>query len=253
MDRNANFFAILLVMVGGLAAWASPSFGEAIYGIDAFTTSQSVSVLEGTATATTASAGAIGGYRTLSITSAGNPDVTSTLNVSSGTTNKINLSSPTDATASFEVIWGGANGTAGLGGIDITSGWPDLSGSSLQFKQRSADFASNFTWTFTDTTNKTASYTGTLPVKSSSTATTQFSIPFSSFTSQSSFNWTIINFIKLSGGNVLELDFSLTAPMQIVTVPEPSAYVMALVGAVAAFGVPRFVARTAAVRRRTTA
>lgn len=148
--------------------------------------------------------------------------------------NRLNLSSPTDATAAFEVIWGGADGTAGLGGIDITSGWPDLAGSSLQFKQRSADFASNFTWTFTDTANKTASYTSTLPVKSSSTAAAQFSIPFSSFTSQSGFNWTSINFIKLSGGGVLELDLSLTAPMQVATVPEPSTYALALVGAVAA-------------------
>lgn len=223
-----------LVLAIGVALWATPSFGEAIYGIDAFTTSQTVSVLEGSATNTTASAGAIGGYRTLSLTSVGNPDVGTTLNVSSGTTNRLNLSSPTDGTATFDVIWGGANGTAGLGGVDITSGWPDLTGSSLQFKQRSADFASDFTWTFTDTTNKTASYTGTLPVKSSSTAATQFSIPLSSFTSQSGFNWTSIDFIKLSGGNVLELDFSLTAPMQIVTVPEPSTYALVGVGAAVA-------------------
>ena len=109
----------------------------------------------------------------------------------------------------------------------------------MQFKQRSADFASNFTWTFTDTANKTSSYTGSLPVKSSSTAATQFSIPFSSFTSQSGFDWTSINFIKFSGGNVLELDVSLTAPMQIVTVPEPSTYALAVIGAAAALAVAR--------------
>jgi hypothetical protein len=214
--------------------WATPSFGEAILGIDAFTTSQAVSVFVGSGTNTVATAGAIGGYRTLTITSAGNADVSSTLNVSSGTTNRLNLSSPTDATASFAVIWGGANGTAGLGGVDLTSGWPDLAGSSLQFGQRSADFASNFTWTFTDTGNKTSSYTGTLPVKSSGTPVTQFSIPFSSFTSQSGFDWTSVDFIKLSGGNVLELDLSLTAPMQIATVPEPSAYALAAIGVAAA-------------------
>lgn len=229
--------AMLLVI--GFMPWASPCFGETIFGIDAFTTAQTVTVLEGTGTNTTASAGAIGGFRTLSLTSSGNSDVGTTLNVSSGTTNRLNLSSPTDATASFDVIWGGANGTAGLGGVDITSGWPDLSGSSLQFKQRSADFASNFTWTFTDTANKTASYTGVLPVKASATAATQFSIPLSSFTSQSGFNWTSINFIKLSGGGVLELDFSLTAPMLIATVPEPSTYAMALAGAAAALVMAR--------------
>jgi|LakMenEpi03Aug12_release.lakeMendotaPanAssembly.Ray.scaffolds.fasta_scaffold23692_4 hypothetical protein len=229
--------AMMLVIC--FAPWATPSFGEAILGIDAFTTSQSVSVFEGSGTNTVATAGAIGGYRTLTITSAGNADVSSTLNVSSGTTNRLNLSSPTDATATFDVLWGGANGTAGLGGVDLTSGWPDLNGSSLQFKQRSADFASNFTWTFTDTANKTSSYTGSLPVKSSSTAATQFSIPFSSFTSQSGFDWTSINFIKFSGGNVLELDVSLTAPMQIVTVPEPSTYALAVIGAAAALAVAR--------------
>jgi hypothetical protein len=112
--------AMMLVIC--FAPWATPSFGEAILGIDAFTTSQSVSVFEGSGTNTVATAGAIGGYRTLTITSAGNADVSSTLNVSSGTTNRLNLSSPTDATATFDVLWGGANGTAGLGGVDLTSG-----------------------------------------------------------------------------------------------------------------------------------
>ena len=228
--------AMMLVIC--FAPCATPSFG-AILSIDAFTTSQSVSVFEGSGTNTVATAGAIGGFRTLRITSVGSPDVSSTLNVSSGTTNRLNLSSPTDATATFDVIWGGASGTAGLGGVDVTSGWPDLAGSSLQFKQRSADLESNFTWAFTDTANKTSSYTGTLPVKSSSTAATQFSIPFSSFTSQSGFDWTSINFIKLSGGNVLELDVSLTAPVQIVTVPEPSAYTLAVIGMAAAAAMAR--------------
>jgi len=45
-------------------------------------------------------------------------------------------------------------------------------------------------------------------------------------------------------------DFTLAS---IQVVPEPSSYALAIIGAVAAFGVPRFVARTAAVRRRTTA
>lgn len=68
-----------LVIMTFLTPWVTPSFGEAIYGIDAFTTSQTVSVFEGSATNTTATAGAIGGYRTLKITSAGNADVGSTL------------------------------------------------------------------------------------------------------------------------------------------------------------------------------
>ena len=220
-----SVFALICFM-----PWATSSFAEAILGIDALTTSQAVSVFAGTQTNTTPAPGAIGGYRTMKILSGGNPDVTSTLNVSSGTTNLLNLSSPTNATVSFEVIWGGANGTAGLGGVDITSGWPDLAGSALQFKQRSADFASNFTWTFTDTATKTSSYTGVLPVKSNSTAATQFTIPFSSFASQSGFEWTSINFIRLVGGNVVELDFSLTAPMQIVTVPEPGTVVLGAIG-----------------------
>jgi len=227
--------AMMLVIC--FAPWATPSFGEAILVIDPLTTLQSVTVFSGTTTDTTAAAGAIGGFRTLSITGS---DLESSSNLlASASTNRLNLSTPTGATSSFDVIWGGANGTAGLGGVDLTSGWPDLAGSSLQFKQRSADFASNFTWTFTDTANKTSSYTGTLPVKSSATAAAQFSIPFSSFTSQSGFNWTSINFIKFSGGNVLELDVSLTAPMQIVTVPEPSAYALAAIGAAAAFVMAR--------------
>jgi len=227
--------AMMLVIC--FAPWATPSFGEAILVIDPLTTLQSVTVFSGTTTDTTAAAGAIGGFRTLSIT--GNNVEASSQLIASAISNSLNLSTPTLATASFDVIWGGANGTTGLGGVDLTSGWPDLAGSSLQFGHRSADFASNFTWTFTDTGNKTSSYTGTLPIKSSGTPVTQFSIPFSSFTSQSGFDWTSINFIKLSGGNVPELDLSLTAPMQIVTVPEPSAYALAVVGAAATFVMAR--------------
>lgn len=230
---------LAMVFFLGIIPGSTRSFGDTILGIDAFTSSQTLSVFEGSGTNTVSSAGAIGGYRTLRLTSSGNPDVATTLNVSSGTTNRLNLSSPTDATASFDVIWGGASGTSGLGGIDITSGNSNLSESSLRFKQRSADFASNFTWTFTDTANKTASYSAALPVKSSATAASQFSILLSSFTSQSGFNWSSINYIGLAGGNVLELDLSLTAPMQIVTVPEPSAYALAVVGAVATCAMAR--------------
>jgi hypothetical protein len=187
-------------------------------------------VITGAATNTVAAAGAIGGYRTMVLTATDNEnELPISLNVSA-TTKRLILSTPSSATASFSVTWGGLGGTNGLGGVDLIAGNPSPLQSNMKFSLRSADFSSSFTWTFIDTASQTASYTGTFPVETSTAPDLAYNIALSSFTG--AINWNSINFITLSGGGVAELDLSMSAPFTMETtkmapVPEPGTWAAA--------------------------
>lgn len=194
--------------------------------IDNYTTNQTVSVNgEGTASQTIASAGSIGGYRTMTLTTSGNTNnsVSTSVAVSS---NRLSLSTPPDATANFTVSWAGATGT-GFGATDLTP-YEELSLHKLKFALRSADATSNFTWTFEDISGNSASYTGNFPVESSSLPNLQYEINFADFVNSGSVNWNAINKISLSGGGTPELDVSLIGGL--TAVPEPTTALLSALG-----------------------
>jgi len=209
--------------------------------IDSFTTAQTLSVVSGYGTSTIAAAGAIGGYRTFTLNVANTDEEPVTL-ISSTNSRRLNLNSPTGATADFTVTWGGLGGTNGLGGVDLLGGNPTASQSSLKFNLRSTDWPSTFTWSFTDTLSQTATYSGTFQQHAATSPQVAYDIALTSFTG--SINWKSINFITLSGGGVAELDLSLSAlnvPLSIQTtamapVPEPGTWAAAaLLAGVAGF------------------
>jgi len=199
--------------------------------IDAFVNGQSRQILDGTTSSTVVAAGAIGGYRTMTLTAA-NPDEfgnNTQLSVSPSL-NLLSLATPSGATANFTIKWGGLGGTNGLGGVDLIAGNSTPDQSNLKFNLKEADFSSSFSWTFTDTLAQTASYTGTFPVEPSSAPDLAFSIALSNFTG--AINWNSINFITFSGGGVANLDLVLSAPITMETtvmapVPEPGTWAAA--------------------------
>jgi len=197
--------------------------------IDSLTTAQTLQAENTTTTNTVTAPGAIGGFRTAVLFSAGNNQGEPTgIAVSTGT-QRMSLATPEGAISTFQLLWGGANGTAGLGGIDFGAGQPlDLLTSALSFSLRSTDQASDFTWTFTDTLNNSASYTGTFAVHSSASPPLNYNILLSSFSNSSAVNWNSIDFIVFSGGGVDGLDMSIPAPFGVVatTVPEPSTWLL---------------------------
>lgn len=156
MNKLLSPFAAIMLCVA-----ASAQAAIIFTGIDNFTTAQTITASANTTSSTVASAGAIGGYRTLTLTDVGDGEVSSSLNVSA-VNNRLNLSTAANSTSTFSVLWGGLDGTAGLGGVDLISGNLDLTQSSIELGLRSADFPSSFTWTFTDTLSNVASYTGVL-------------------------------------------------------------------------------------------
>ena len=213
-----------LVCAAGLSTMSNAA---SVTIIDNFTTSQSVVVNgAGNNTATVASAGSIGGYRTMTLTSSGNSDVQTSLSVSS-TTNRLALSTPVDATANFTVSWAGADGT-GFGATDLTP-YEELSLHKIKFALRSADFSSNFTWTFEDISGNSASYTGNFPAESATLPNLQYEINFTEFVNSGSpVDWNAINKISLSGGGTLEVDISLIGG--VTTVPEPTTALLSALG-----------------------
>ena len=176
--------------------------------IDNFSTGQTNAVLDTSVTNTVASLGAIGGFRTFILSSAGG-DFSTTLSVNP-TNQRLSLNTPTDAIPAFTVLYGGTNGTAGLGGIDLVSGNTDLSFSSLVFYLRASDATSTYFWAFTDTSNNTASYNGIFPIHSSSSPVITNSVSLSSMVNAGAVDWTSIDFISLTGGNVTAMDLSFT-------------------------------------------
>ena len=228
--RLASCLLPAFIMFGVQATHAS-----VITYIDLFTTSQFMSTNNATITNTVASAGALGGFRTMTLSTLGGdppelPPNTGT-SVSAGTS-RFTLSTPTEAVSSFELKWGGAGGTAGLGGVDLRGGIAatnfSLATSTVNFSLRSADQSSAFTWTFTDTFNNVASYVGNFPAHSSLNPAIPYAISLASFSGSGVVDWGSINFITLSGGG-LELDLSIPTPLAVTAqpIPEPGTWAAA--------------------------
>lgn len=219
---------LLVILTGGIVHAATVTNT-----IDGLTTLQSLSAENSSTNNTVASAAAIGGFRTVTLTSTGNdPGLPTTLSVSALNT-RMALSTPEGPTPTFQLLWGGADGTSGLGGINFGSGQPiDLFTSFLSFSLRSTDQPSNFTWDFTDTSNNTASYTGTFPAHSSASPPLSFNIRLNDFSNSGSINWSAIDFIAFSGGGVTGMDMSVPAPFQVIasTVPEPGTWALLVTG-----------------------
>jgi len=201
--------------------------------IDSFTLEQYLVVTNTTDTNTTSptNTSIIGGFRTMTLGSVGGTNTSglASLEVVSddGT---LTLTSGNAAKASFQITWGGLGGTNGLGGIQFGGGDPlDLSASFLSFSLQVADLPSAFTWSFTDISSVTATYTNSFPV---SVSPVPFSIPLASFTNANSINWNAINLISFSGGDVTALDLTIGAPIQVVasTVPEPGTFALLIAG-----------------------
>jgi hypothetical protein len=211
-----------------IAALSSLSHAASVIIIDNYTTGQTVVVNgEGTSNQTIASAGSIGGYRTMTLTSSGNDNINVGTSLAiNGTTNRLSLSSPSDATASFTVMWAGADGT-GFGATDFTP-YEELSLHKLKFALRSADFPSSFTWTFEDTSENSAFYTGNFLSHSSLSPNLPYEINFTEFTNSGSIDWNSINKISLSGGGILELDISMVGGL--TAVPEPTTALLSALG-----------------------
>lgn len=218
----------LLIVCGGITHAATVTNT-----IDGLTTFQSLSAENSSTNNTVASAAAIGGFRTVTLTSTGNdPGFPTTLSVSAANT-RMTLNTPEGPTPTFRMLWGGAGGTNGLGGINFGAGQPlDLFTSFLSFSLRSTDQESNFTWDFTDTNNTTASYTGTFPVHSSTNPPLSFNIRLNDFSNSASINWSAIDFISFSGGGATGMDMSIPAPFQVIgsSVPEPSTWMLLVTG-----------------------
>ena len=224
------------LVAAALALFIAPAAqANVVTYIDLFNTTQIISTNNATVTTTVASSGAIGGYRTMTLNTLGGdpPEAPPNSGISvSAATQRFTLSTPAEATTAFEIKWGGIGGTNGLGGYDFANGLPypiELVPSTLNFALRSADQPSSYTWTFTDTANNVASYTGSLPAKSSSSPALPYAISLASFTGAGSVDWNSINFITLAGGG-LELDLTLAGggiSMNVVAVPEPGTWASA--------------------------
>jgi len=192
---------------------------------------QLIATNNATVTNTVATTGAIGGFRTLSLnTSGGNPFFGPAILGVDSTANELLLSTPSGATSFFQATWGGAGGTAGLGGVDLTGGAANftLLNSFLNFTLTYTDQPNNFTWTVTDTSANVATYTSSFPTLVGTNPAIPYAISLAAFTGAGLVDWTSINFISLSGGGPVSLDLTLKGPVTLAAgVPEPGTWATA--------------------------
>jgi hypothetical protein len=226
----AFLFALLFLI--------APASRAGVVYIDQLKTMQTNTTYNSSATNTVAAAGAVGGFRTLVLTSINNDlnDESSRLRVltNAPTGARLVLASGSDATADFDLIWGGAGGTAGLGGIDFRDGITptefSLNKSTVNFNLLGSDSPNDITWTFTDTSANTATYTVNLQTNAPyPNPAIPYAISLASFTGANTINWSSINFITLSGGGVASLDMTLSSPLSVsaTTIPEPGTWAAA--------------------------
>ncbi len=228
--------SLLKIVVPLIALAAAPlSHGGVVTYIDLFNAppAQLIATNNATVTNTVSAANAIGGFRTLELsTSGGNPLFGPTILGVDGTAGDFLLSTPAGALSTFILKWGGANGTAGLGGVDLTGGFTNftLDTTLLNFELTYSDQPNNFTWTFTDTSANVATYTGSFPTLiNPPNPAIPYAISLASFTGGGIVDWTSINFITLSGGGLISLDMTLASPVSIAAgVPEPGTWAAAV-------------------------
>jgi hypothetical protein len=192
---------------------------------------QIVATNNATVSNTVASVGAIGGYRTLTLTtSGGNPFFGPVILGIDSSAQELLLNTPSSATSFYDVTWGGVGGTAGLGGVDLTGGATNftLNNSFLNFTLSFSDQPNNFTWTVTDTSSNVASYTASFPTLISPNPAIAYAVSLASFSGAGTVDWTSINFISLSGGGPISLDLTLASPITLAAgIPEPGTWATA--------------------------
>ena len=214
-----------------LLAVARPSDAAVVTYIDLLDTAQLLATNNASVTNTVAAPNAIGGFRTMMMTtSGGNPFFGPAIFGVDDTVQDILLSTPVGATSFYEIKWGGAGGTAGLGGVDFTGGITNftLNNSVVNFTLGYTDQPNNFTWTFTDTSSNVASYTASFPQLIPPNPAIDYAISLASFSGAGSVDWTSINFISLSGGGPISLDLTLNAPVSLAAgIPEPGTWAAA--------------------------
>ena len=226
--------AALTFIAALLFSGLPPAHAAVVTYIDLLTTTQTNTTYNSSVTNTVATAGAVGGFRTLTLTSTGNDinDETTTLRVMTNVAGggpRLVLGSGNDVTANFQMAWGGASGT-GFAPVDFTDALGtnlSLIKSTLNFSLRTADIASPYTWTFRDTNNVTATYASTFPVNA--TPSINYAISLADFANGGAIDWSSINFITLSGGGVPSLDLVLGAPFSVTAaaIPEPGTWAAA--------------------------
>jgi hypothetical protein len=195
---------------------------------------QIISTNNATVTNTVASTSAIGGFRTLEFdTKGGNLFLGPNILGVDGDNAQLLLSTPSVlATNSFVVKWGGADGISGFVPVDFMGGLGtnfSLVKSTLNFSLLAVDASSPFTWTFRDTNNTIASFSGTLPVNLPPNPAIPYAISLASFTGSGLIDWSSINFITLSGGGVAGLDLAISDPISVTAqpIPEPGTWAAA--------------------------
>jgi len=244
-------FSTLCAAAALFGASTIPSDASVVTYIDLLTTTQSISTSATnnySTTNSTVSTGlsSVGGFRTMTLTSTNNDinEVESTLrvmtNVAGGGPRMV-LGSGNDATANFEIAWGGATGT-GFAPVDFTGALGtnfSLATSTLNFSLRTADLVSPYTWTFRDTNNVTATYASTFPVNA--TPSIDYAISLASFANGGSIDWSSINFITLSGGGIPSLDLVLGKSFSVTAnpIPEPGTWAAAGLLVLTAFYIRR--------------
>ena len=207
--------------------------------IDLFTTTQTNTSFNSSTTNTISATEAVGDFRTLTLTSTDNDldGVESRFRVLTNAPAgpRLALTAGLDAVANYGVLWGGAGGTAGLGGVDFTGGATtnfNLLTSTLNYSLVTASVAHSYTWKFTDTIGNEATYTASFPQNLAPSPAIQYAISLASFTGANTINWSSINFISLAGGGVPSLNmtfsggalgFSVTA----TTIPETGTWAAA--------------------------
>jgi hypothetical protein len=204
--------------------------------IDLLDTTQLIATNNASVTNTVVAPNAIGGFRTMVLTtSGGNPFFGPAIFGVDGSAQEVLLSTPASATSFYQIKWGGAGGTAGLGfvvpgGVDLTGGATNftLNNSFLNFTLGYTDQPNNFTWTFTDTSSNLASYTAAFPQLIPPNPAITYAISLASFSGAGSVDWTSINFISLSGGGPISLDLTLNSPISLAAgIPEPGTWAAA--------------------------